>query len=805
MKHRQLLLLVALFTCSKAFAALEGQQTLLNFISPTDVVKVATKDASFPQLTAEETPGGEILRRFVFNKAQQPSLELTPQNGAWDWSENPQMTLYLQNAMDWALTLNVRIESTDGKTLNTRVALPAGPGQTLVVPLQATSANAHGMRAAPPMPWQYQGKAVLLATQVEGELDTHSVSRVTLSLDNPDVAQSVLLGRFGVNNGTPIEAAAYDSIVDEFGQYTRNKWPEKVASNEDLKSAAKSEQAQLAKWLTERPKLDQYGGVLGGPKLEATGFFRTEKIGERWVMVTPEGNPFFSLGVNAVDAGQSQTYIEGRESMFKGLPEASDPLAVHYGKGNNHSDNGSGKGRGFDKGKWFDFYKANLQRTYADDSCVQANVAASAAPATITETAPATQPAADKTAEQAAAPAPAVDCSNSTFDAKRWTELALTRLQAWGFNTVGNWSADSLGAAHRVPYTLPLSISGDYQTISTGLDWWGGMPDPFDPRFAMATERAVAIAARDHRNDPWLIGYFADNELAWAHPDPGPHGRYALVFGTLRSTTDVPAKRAFLKMLRDKYRNQQGLSKAWGINLTAWELMEDPGFEAPLPNEKYPAIEQDYRAFQRLFADTYFKTIDDALQWHAPNQLLLGGRFAISTPEAVASCAKYCDVLSFNFYTLEPQHGYDFAALRALNKPIMVTEFHFGSRDRGPFWGGVTEVYAEKDRGPAYAHFIEQALAEPSIVGAHWFQYLDQPVTGRLLDGENGHLGLLGITDRPFAGFVEAVRKTNLKVDSSLLETLKDVPQAPQASPAPDAKAQTPPASKPDAEPNAKP
>jgi len=35
-------------------------------------------------------------------------------------------------------------------------------------------------------------------------------------------------------------------------------------------------------------------------------------------------------------------------------------------------------------------------------------------------------------------------------------------------------------------------------------------------------------------------------------------------------------------------------------------------------------------------------------------------------------------------------------------------------------------------------------------------------VTGRLLDGENGHFGLAGITDVPFQGFVESVRKSNL-------------------------------------------
>jgi hypothetical protein len=30
------------------------------------------------------------------------------------------------------------------------------------------------------------------------------------------------------------------------------------------------------------------------------------------------------------------------------------------------------------------------------------------------------------------------------------------------------------------------------------------------------------------------------------------------------------------------------------------------------------------------------------------------------------------------------------------------------------------------------------------------------------LDGENGHFGLVGITDVPFQGFVDSVRKSNL-------------------------------------------
>jgi hypothetical protein len=742
MIRRSLPAVFALLFAAPSWAA---QQTLFNFVRPADVVQVATEDASLPQHNAEQTAEGEVLRRVVFNPVERPSLRLAPQNGVWDWTAASAMTLRIQSAMNWALTVDVTIQSSDGKTLTSRVDLPAGPAQTLLVPLRASSPLTQGMRAGPPMPWQQDGQRLLLASSV-GELDLSKVVSVTLSMNKPAVAQSILLERFGVQEGEELQKTAYSAIVDGYGQYSRGKWPEKVGSDEQLKAAASKDQQQVKAWLAERAKqpLDKFGGWIQGPGFEAKGFFRTEKRDGRWYLVTPEGHPFYSLGVNAVAADGGKTYVAGREWMFSALPQGEEPLAQFYGEGDNRDGNGSSKDRGYSNGRWYDFYTANLARAYTQPCVKPEEAKADVAQVEATEEKPAAAP-----------------CSPPAFDAKRWQSHTLDRLLAWGFNTLGDWSDPVLAPNARVPYTLPLSIVGDYASISTGADWWGGMPDPFDPRFAMATERAVAIAARDHRDDPWLVGYFADNELAWAGPGDDPKARYALAYGTLRLTTDVPAKRAFLKQLRDKYRNQAGLSKAWGIDLPAWELMEDPGFEPPLPSAEHPEIEADFKYFQQVFAETYFKTISDSLNWHAPNHLLLGGRFGVSTPEAVDACAKFCDVLSFNFYAPKPQDGYDFAHLKTLDKPVLVSEFSFGSRDRGPFWPGLMEVAREEDRGPAYAAFLKEAMNEPSIVGAHWFQYLE-PVTGRLLDGENGHFGLVGITDVPFQGFVGAVRKSNL-------------------------------------------
>lgn len=723
---------LALLCAAPLHAAPAAPAAIFDFATPSAALHLGGEHASLAADAAERTAQGEALRRLTFAPDAAPRLRLTPAGGHWDWAQASALSLRVQNAMDWALTLEVRIESADGQVLTSRIALPAGPAQELLIPLRPTSPLEHGMRAAPPMPWEEGGRRTLLASRVEGGLDARRVSAVSLSLDHPDAAQSILLGRLALRSDRALERAAYAGIIDAYGQYSRGQWPEKVASDAELRSDAAREDAELRAWLAARPAQDRFGGWLG-TQLRATGFFRTEKRGGRWLLVSPEGHPFFSLGVNAVTPRQSATYVEGREAMFAALPAADGPFGGYYGSADSRRDTGASRGRAFDHGRWFDFYGANLQRSYGDPRCGSAG-------------------------------APA--CG---FDAARWTAHSLDRLQAWGFNTVGNWSAPALAAAQRVPYTRPLSIAGDFATVSTGFDWWGGMPDPFDPRFVAAVERAVRVATRGRADDPWLIGYFADNELAWAGVGEPLQARYALALGTLRQGPQSPAKQAFLAQLRARYSSAAALAAAWGVPLADWAALEAADFRAPLPDAAHPAREADLQRFQRLYADTYFRTVAERLKAAAPNHLLLGGRFAASTPEAVAACAQYCDVLSFNFYTREPQHGYDFAALRQLDKPLLVTEFHFGSRDRGPFWGGVQEVWTEEQRGPAYAHFLARALDEPGIVGLHWFQYLDQPATGRLLDGENGHLGLVGITDRPYRGFVEAVRQANLTVPARLL------------------------------------
>ena len=660
------------------------------------------------------TVDGMSLQRYVFQPSPQPQVTVVLDKG--DWAKEGSLRVDMQNAMQWAVTLTVDIDGVkEGEHLHATVGIPAGPPQTLVIPLHATSPRAMGMQAGPPMPYMAGGKRVFVATTVEGKLDLAHVKAVRLGTPAPTAAQTLLFGKLDTSLGDHDLRDAYTGIVDAWGQYTRGQWPGKVDTDEVLRGGRpKTKPGTNADAPVAHKGFDHFGGRTDMPAFKPSGWFRAEKRDGRWQLVTPEGHAFFSLGVNVVDDDGGRTYIEGREYMFKDLPPDSGRWTPFYGStGKSTGDQTASAGIAYHQGKWFDYYSANLF------------------------------------------------LADGRHWRQAWRTRTIERLDDWGFNTLGNWSDDALSQMHRMAYTRSVNIAGVFGNVSSGYDYWGRMPDPFDPRFLQAADAAAAQAAKEVRDDPWMLGYFADNELAWA--GQGPQGRWGLAQGTLRGEERSPAKQAFMATLKKKYSTPAKLAAAWGISLDSWDALNATNFAAPNPDEAHPAIADDYSAWLRAYADQYFRTVAQAIHKHDPHHLFLGGRFAASTPEAVASCAQYCDVVSFNGYADVPEHAFDAAAFAKLDKPALITEFHFGSDDRGPFGKGVVPVWNEQQRGEAYAHYVADAVANPAIVGVHWFQYVDQPVTGRLLDGENAHIGLVAITDRPFTHFIDAVREANHK------------------------------------------
>lgn len=336
-----------------------------------------------------------------------------------------------------------------------------------------------------------------------------------------------------------------------------------------------------------------------------------------------------------------------------------------------------------------------------------------------------------------------------------WARRSCERLPAWGFNTIANWSHESVFPLHRVPFTASINIGG--------LPPIGAKPekgkvdhrllDFFDESFPRKADDAIAKQTGKWAKDPWCIGYFVHNELHW---DIWSEGRSdgVVARAALASPPTLPARQALVKMLQAKYGSVDAFAKAWNISLANWD---DP---VTLTGKQLnDAARIDCSAFLTAMAQRYFSVISAAMKKHAPGQLYLGCRFSVRPREVVNVSAKFCDVVSFNIYndTIDPKN---WAYLNELGKPVIIGEFHFGATDRGMFHTGLRPTASQAERAKAYATYVKSAAAMPALVGCHWFQYVDQPLTGRF-DGENYNIGFVNITDAPYPELRASAREVN--------------------------------------------
>ena len=252
------------------------------------------------------------------------------------------------------------------------------------------------------------------------------------------------------------------------------------------------------------------------------------------------------------------------------------------------------------------------------------------------------------------------------------------------------------------------------------------------------------------------MGYFIDNELSWA--GGGPDGRYGLAIGALKADAKSPGKAAFFQQLTTKYVSIDRLNAAWGTTFKGWEVLQEPMTLKQLSEGQ----RADCSIFVKRLALKYFATIRDELKRLDPNHLYLGCRFAWYGPEVEEASAEVCDVMSYNIYAprLDPKQ---WVRVAAFNKPCIIGEFHFGALDRGMFHPGLVSTANQAARAAMYEDYIKSVLTNPSFVGCHWFQYVDEPLTGRSWDGENYNIGLVSVTDTPYPEMIQAARKVQGK------------------------------------------
>jgi hypothetical protein len=321
-------------------------------------------------------------------------------------------------------------------------------------------------------------------------------------------------------------------------------------------------------------------------------------------------------------------------------------------------------------------------------------------------------------------------------------DLAHRRLRSWGLNTIGNWSEGAVLRSRRMPYVSTLGTARG-PLIEGSEGYWGKFPDVFDPEWEKATRERLRKGAEGAAGDAWCIGFFVDNEMSWGDET-------SLAAGALRSPAGQAAKRAFVEALKAKYGEIADLDRAWGTAHGSWEALLEARAAPP------GKARGDLAEFSAKLADRYFAVVREALRSAAPGTLYLGCRFAWANPVAIRAAARHCDVLSFNIYNrsiagLKLPEGVDL--------PVIIGEFHFGALDRGPFHTGLVPVKDQEERARAYEEYVRQVLRHPSFVGCHWFQYQDEPTTGRVYDEENYQIGFVDAADTPYPEIIEAARR----------------------------------------------
>jgi agarase len=339
--------------------------------------------------------------------------------------------------------------------------------------------------------------------------------------------------------------------------------------------------------------------------------------------------------------------------------------------------------------------------------------------------------------------------------AAKWAEATATRMRQWGLNTVGAWSSPEM-FDQRMPYTVILGLAD-----SAGADWQRGeVADVFAPRFEQAVREQAQKLCTPRAQDPFLLGYFSDNELRWG---ADWRSKKSLFEEFLAQPEDRPGRQALVRQLRARHGTVEAFNQAWGTQLRTLDDLSSLK-SLPLTSE---VAKQAQREFIGAYARAYFKTCHDAIKAADPNHLILGCRFAgYFLPETVAAMSEFADLVSFNNYSFTPPASQLAELHRITGKPVMLTEFSFKAMDSGlPNTRGAGKAVAtQQDRADHFDEYVTALLKMPFAVGYHWFEYFDEPAEGRF-DGENSNYGLVNGQDDPWDVLVQRMTQINARLE----------------------------------------
>ena len=113
-------------------------------------------------------------------------------------------------------------------------------------------------------------------------------------------------------------------------------------------------------------------------------------------------------------------------------------------------------------------------------------------------------------------------CETNYPSREAWAEETLGRLRSWGFNNLGAASDVDLCGRQSLSHVATLRLGQDFakgdpdrSILPYGNAPGTALPNVFHPDWPAFCETRAEELCAAVRDDPWLLGWFLDNELAW--------------------------------------------------------------------------------------------------------------------------------------------------------------------------------------------------------------------------------------------------------------------------------------------------
>jgi hypothetical protein len=357
-----------------------------------------------------------------------------------------------------------------------------------------------------------------------------------------------------------------------------------------------------------------------------------------------------------------------------------------------------------------------------------------------------------------------------------WAKDTSERLKSWNFNVVGTNSSPSVRYRNQSHFDF-LSFGQEMASAATLVEKtnWTGFPDVFDPRWERLCDRRAKMLCAPRRNDPWLTGYFLDNELEWWGKNwETPWG---MAIETAKRSADSHGKRALLQVLATAYaQNLAAFNADFGRDLKSWdEFLTGTELGTPATPKAKAALE----SWLGEVARKYFQVTTSAVRKYDPNHLIWGARFAGNAPDIAWKWAgKTCDVVTVNIYP-----RVDFATLKSVDldkmlrrawtlgqRPVAVTEWSFPALDAvdsqgrklpSKFGAGM-RVDNQQQKAQAWAVMQSVLFQTPFVVGSHYFMWTDEPALGVAYNfPEDSNYGLVNEKNEPYAELTRVAKAIN--------------------------------------------